>query len=125
MLFLILSFGRCAYNIGYQLGKNDSIIAVKDAYNACKNFNSINIKTNKERMCEQGYDKAYNDYLHVNQSNSYLIISKYKHEPAYRVGFAAMTTREQSPRGRTIPAGADVIVGPFKWRPKAPWPVSK
>ncbi|MGC1930078.1 MAG: hypothetical protein WA667_13970 [Candidatus Nitrosopolaris sp.] len=77
------------YKIGYQLGKNDSIMAVNDAYNACKNFNSININTNKERMCEQGYDKAYNDYLRVNQPNSSLIIAKYKQEPAYRAGFAA------------------------------------
>ena len=47
-------------------------------------------------MCEQGYDKAYKgrpyicyNYSHINQSDSYLIISKYKQEPAYRAGFAA------------------------------------
>ena len=49
-----------AYKTGYDLGKRDSMINTQDATSACRGFVS-----DVQWMCEQGYDKGYNDYVNI------------------------------------------------------------
>jgi len=51
------------YKTGYDLGKRDSMINTQDATSACRGFLS-----DVQWMCEQGYDKGYNDYVNIIQS---------------------------------------------------------
>jgi hypothetical protein len=53
-----------AYKTGYDLGKRDSMINTRDAISACKGFVS-----NVQWLCEQGYDKGYNDYVNIIHSD--------------------------------------------------------
>ncbi len=52
-----------AYKTGYDLGKRDSMINIQDATSACRGFVS-----DVQWMCEQGYDKGYNDYVNIIRS---------------------------------------------------------
>jgi hypothetical protein len=51
------------YKTGYDLGKRDSMINTQDATSACRGFVS-----DVQWMCEQGYNKGYNDYVNIIQS---------------------------------------------------------
>jgi hypothetical protein len=50
--------------MGYDLGKRDSMINTQDATSACRGFVS-----DFQWMCEQGYNKGYNDYVNIIQSS--------------------------------------------------------
>jgi hypothetical protein len=66
------------FKVGYILGKNDSIISVNEATDACKSFIGIGYNYSPEWFCETGYDKGYNHYLHVDQPGSSAIVKIYK-----------------------------------------------
>ena len=51
------------YKTGYDLGKRDSMTNTEDATSACSRFLS-----DVQWMCEQGYNKGYNDYVSIIQS---------------------------------------------------------
>jgi len=51
------------YMTGYDLGKRDSMINTQDATSACSRFLS-----DVQWMCEQGYNKGYNDSANIIQS---------------------------------------------------------
>jgi hypothetical protein len=51
------------YRAGYALGKLDSMTNTEDATSACSRFLS-----EFQWMCEQGYNKGYNDYVNITQS---------------------------------------------------------
>lgn len=51
------------YRAGYDLGKRDSMANTEDATSACSRFLS-----EFQWMCEQGYNKGYNDYVNIIQS---------------------------------------------------------
>ena len=55
-----LTFGISQYNVGFQLGRNDSFIGVNDPQAACKKYGP-QVNYNPEWYCATGYGGSASD----------------------------------------------------------------
>jgi hypothetical protein len=69
------------YQYGFQVAKNDSVIALYDSSDACANYKQDYAKTS----CKNGYGTGYDNKL-LNTVNS--IVQKYRESMPFKRGFA-------------------------------------
>ncbi|MGB6592854.1 MAG: hypothetical protein WBE68_15250 [Candidatus Nitrosopolaris sp.] len=84
-----LTFGISQYKVGFQLGRNDSVIGIDDPQAACKKYGP-KVNYGPEWYCTTGYSDAQtqvqNGKLGASQTNT---IKAYHRTLPYRIGFAA------------------------------------
>src|SRR5215469_1473219 len=84
-----LTFGISQYKVGFQLGRNDSLIGIDDSHAACKKCGP-QVNYGSEWYCTKGYSDAQTQVqigkLGASHTNT---IKAYHRTLPYRIGFAA------------------------------------